>query len=180
MISPVILSDRNLKARLASGSIVIEPLEAPDVQIQPASIDLRLGAQFRIEIDNTPEGVVFDVRPGSSFRLLPGQFALASTVEWIRVPADLVARVEGRSSIGRRGVIVHATAGYVDPGFEGEITLELANLAGQPIDLLPGMRICQIVFHELSSPAERPYGPSRGSKYNGQRGPTLSRLDVTK
>lgn len=173
----MILSDRELRERIASGSIVVEPLDAPDLQIQPASIDLRLGTRFRIDSSEAREHIALEIEPGATFRLSPGQFALAATAEWVHVPADLVARVDGRSSIGRLGVIVHATAGYVDPGFEGEITLELANLSARPILLTPGTRICQLVFHQLTSPAQRPYGPDRGSKYSGQRGPTPSRAD---
>jgi dCTP deaminase len=113
---------------------------------------------------------------GEAFVLQPGEFALGSTYERVRVPDDLVARVEGRSSIGRIAVIVHATAGFIDPGFDGEITLELSNLGRCAVKLYPGMRISQVVFHTMTSAAERPYGPARGSKYQGQRGPIASRL----
>lgn len=169
----MILSDHDLKARLQSGSIVVSPLDDPDQQIQPASIDLRLGSVFyslrRDEYRTVPEG--------STYVLNPGEFALASTVERVSVPSDLVARVEGRSSLGRIALIVHATAGFIDPGFEGEITLELSNLGPRALLLRPGSRICQIVFQTMTSPADRPYGPARGSKYHGQTGPTLSRFE---
>lgn len=168
----MILSDRDLRQRLCDRSIVVEPLADLELQLQPASIDLRLGSQFRRAV----AGEVEEVNEGADFVLGPGEFALGTTLERVRVPPNLVARVEGRSSIGRLAILVHATAGFIDPGFEGEITLELANLGPTPASLRVGSRICQIVFHVLTSPAERPYGPARGSKYSGQTGPTPSRL----
>ncbi len=185
----MILSDRDLKARISSGDIGIDPLDDPELQIQPASIDLRLGNRFVVYklphvpcIDSAdPESVTgyteeIVIEEGASFTMHPGEFALGSTVERVRVPTDLVARVEGRSSIGRIAIVVHATAGFIDPGFDGEITLELANLGRCAVKLYPGMRISQVVFHTMTSPAERPYGPGRGSKYQGQTGPIASRL----
>lgn len=172
----MILSDRDLRARLLDGSIGLAPLLDLEQQLQPASIDLRLGDKFRSIADNESEAIV-TVPPGEVFVLEPGAFALGTTIERVRVPNDLVARVEGRSSVGRIAVIVHATAGFIDPGFEGEITLELANLGPKPARLSPGMRICQVVFHQLTSPVDRPYGTARGSKYAGQSGPTLSRIE---
>jgi dCTP deaminase len=185
----VILSDRDLRVRLDSGAIRIEPLDDPELQIQPASIDLRLASDFVVYrlphvpcIDPRDEGTVktytetIHIPEGDSFVLQPGEFALGSTLERVAVPADLVARVEGRSSIGRLAVVVHATAGFIDPGFEGQITLELSNLGRCAVKLYPGMRISQLVFHTMTSPAERPYGPARGSKYQGQSGPVTSRI----
>ncbi len=185
----MILSDADLKARLAKGEIEITPLDDPQLQIQPASVDLRLSDRFVVYqvphvacIDPHDESTIVDhtteikIEEGKPFVLHPGEFALGSTYERIKVPADLVARVEGRSSIGRLAVVVHATAGFIDPGFEGEITLELANLGNCAVKLYPGMRISQIVFHELKTPAERPYGSERGSKYQGQGGPVASRM----
>jgi dCTP deaminase len=185
----MILSDRDLKERLKSGSIGITPLDDPDLQIQPASVDLRLGARFVVYrlphvpcIDSRdPQSVTgytetIDIKEGEAFVLQAGEFALGSTFERVRVPDDLVARVEGRSSIGRIAIVVHATAGFIDPGFDGEITLELSNLGRCAVKLYPGMRISQVVFHTMTSPAERPYGPARGSKYQGQTGPVASRL----
>ncbi|MFW6067228.1 MAG: dCTP deaminase [Myxococcota bacterium] len=185
----MILSDRDLRARLDAGDVVLDPLADPDLQIQPASVDLRLAAQFvtyRLPhvpcIDaRDPRSVeeyteTIEIPEGGGFVLQPGEFALGSTLERVRVPPDLVARVEGRSSIGRLAVVVHATAGFIDPGFEGRITLELSNLGRCAVKLYPGMRISQIVFHTLSSPADRPYGPGRGSKYQGQQGPVPSRI----
>jgi dCTP deaminase len=185
----MILSDRDLRERLARGDIVIDPLEDAELQIQPASIDLRLGAEFVVYqlphvpcIDprdpSTVEGYTtrIDIPVGEAFVLQAGEFALGTTVERVRVPHDLVARVEGRSSIGRLAVVVHATAGFIDPGFDGRVTLELGNLGRCAVKLYPGMRISQIVYHQLSSPAERPYGPERGSKYQGQDAPVPSRI----
>lgn len=185
----MILSDRDLRLRLESGDIVVDPLDDPGVQIQPASIDLRLAAKFVVyrlphlpcidprdatSLEQYTDEV--DIAEGDGFILQPGEFVLGSTFERVRVPTDLVARVEGRSSIGRLAVVVHATAGFIDPGFEGRVTLELSNLGRCAVKLYPGMRISQIVFHTLTSPAERPYGPARGSKYQGQQGPVPSRI----
>lgn len=187
----MILSDRDLEARLAKGDLVVDPLDDPKVQIQPASIDLRLGNVFVVYktthvpfIDpQDPETVQkyterVTVKKGDSFILHPGEFALGSTIERVAIPTDLVARVEGRSSIGRLAVVVHATAGFIDPGFAGQITLELSNLGRVPVKLWPGMRISQIVLHTLTSPARRPYGKERGSKYQEQEGPVTSRIAV--
>jgi dCTP deaminase len=185
----MILSDRDIKARLDDGSIVIEPILDLDVQLQPSSVDLRLDKHFVVYnlahvpfIDPRDAETVrkytrtVTIADDEAFVLHPGEFALGSTMEWVKIPPDLVARVEGRSSIGRLAVVVHATAGFVDPGFEGNITLELSNLGRVAVKLYPGMRISQLVFHTMSSPAERPYGPARGSKYWGQQGPETSRI----
>lgn len=185
-----ILSDRDLKRRLfETRDLVVKPLDDPDVQVQPASIDLRLGREFLTfrnthvpfldpasgrEVRDYTERV--EVKEGDTFLMHPGEFALGATKEWVELPPDLVARVEGRSSLGRLALVVHATAGFIDPGFRGCITLELSNLGRLPIALRPGMRVCQIAVYELTSPAERPYGPERGSKYQGQRGPTASKV----
>jgi dCTP deaminase len=169
----MILSDTDLIARLRDGSLVIEPLEDLDVQVQPASVDLRLGSEFR-----GPGASEVEVASIARPRVLArGEMLLGTTLERVVIPHDLVARVEGRSSVGRLGLLVHATAGFVDPGFEGQITLELVNLGPQPITLEPGVRICQLTLHLLTSPASRPYGVARGSKYAGQRGPTSSRWE---
>lgn len=185
----MILSDRDLRRHLESGHIGIEPLDDPELQIQPASVDLRLAPTFVVYkhphvpcIDaRNPSSVedyteTIEIPAGEGFVLQPGEFALGSTHERVRVPSDLVARVEGRSSIGRLAVVVHATAGFVDPGFEGRITLELSNLGRCAVKLYPGMRISQLVFHTMLNPAERPYGAARGSKYQGQQGPVPSRI----
>jgi dCTP deaminase len=168
------LSDKTIRQRLAEGTLVIKPEPHPSA-IQPASIDLRLRADLR-----TMEG--FDAldryEDGTSGHWLePGEFLLGSTIEWIEVPDDMVVRVEGKSSIGRKGIVVHATAGFVDPGFKGNITLELANLSGHEFLLIPEMFICQISFDLLDQPAERPYG-SKGlnSRYQDSQGTVTSRL----
>ncbi|MFB6122666.1 MAG: dCTP deaminase [Haloferacaceae archaeon] len=185
----MILSDVDILSRLESGSLVIDPLDDVDQQVQPASVDLRLGEEF-LEFQRTNiscihpnrEDEVSDyitetvVADGDEFILHPGDFVLGTTKERVEVPADLVANVEGRSSLGRLAVVVHATAGYIDPGYRGQVTLELSNLGTAPVALTPGMRISQLVFTELKSPAERPYGAERGSKYQDQRGPQASRI----
>lgn len=185
----MILSDRDIRERLEKGDLVIETLDDPEMQIQPASVDLRLANDFVVyrlsrmavidprdaeTVERYTESV--HVKENDAFILHPGEFVLGSTRERVRIPDDLVARVEGRSSIGRLAVVVHATAGFIDPGFEGRITLELSNLGRVAVKLYPGMRISQVVFHTMSSPAERPYGPARGSKYFGQEGPVTSRI----
>ncbi|AWB27762.1 dCTP deaminase [Halococcoides cellulosivorans] len=185
----MILSDGDIRRRLDSGTLEIEPLADPDLQIQPASVDLRLGREFlEFRHTNIPcihpdsEQEVADyvdetrVDSGEEFILHPGDFVLGTTVERVTVPDDLIAHVEGRSSLGRLAVVVHATAGLCDPGFEGKITLELSNLGTAPVALTPEMRISQLTFTQLTNPAERPYGEERGSKYQGQTGPQASRI----
>ncbi|WP_211311837.1 dCTP deaminase [Halarchaeum salinum] len=185
----MILSDADLLDRMEAGDLVVEPLDDPELQIQPASIDVRLGKQF-LEFQHanipcihpTDETEVEDyvtetvVDEDGEFILHPGDFVLGTTKERVEIPPDLVAQVEGRSSLGRLAIVVHATAGFVDPGFRGKITLELSNLGTAPVALTPDMRISQIVFTELSSPAKRPYGAERGSKYQDQNGPQASRI----
>ncbi|MBI3911747.1 MAG: dCTP deaminase [Armatimonadetes bacterium] len=184
----MILSDRDIRAALEAGRIVIGPLEDIDVQIQPCSVDLRLGNRFvifrtslkpyidpRLD-DPTAYTEVVEVPDGEVFMLHPGEFVLATTKERVEVPEDLVARVDGRSSIGRLAVMVHATAGFVDAGFRGTVTLELSNVGKMPVALHPNMRICQISFQWLTSPAARPYGSRPGSKYQDQVGPTPSQI----
>jgi dCTP deaminase len=185
----MILSDTDILARLSEGTLVIDPLDDVDQQVQPASVDLRLGSEFlefqRTNIScihPTDEGEVSEyidetvVAEGSEFILHPGDFVLGTTKERVEMPVDLVANVEGRSSLGRLAVVVHATAGFVDPGYRGQVTLELSNLGTAPVALTPGMRVSQLVFTELSSPADRPYGTERGSKYQDQHGPQASRI----
>lgn len=181
-----ILSDKTLKEYLEYGKIGIEPLDYNDVQ--PASVDLRLGDEFKVfkvtskpyidskyDISSYMETV--KIKEGEPFIIHPNEFALATTSEYIKVPDDLVARVEGRSSMGRLGVTMHVTAGYIDPGFEGKITLEISNIGAMPVALYPGQRVCQIVFETLTTPSETPYGhPDRGSKYMGQTEPECSKI----
>ena len=183
----MVLSDRTIRAEIAAGRIVVEPIDLDD--IQPASIDLHLDCRFLV-FANTRQQAFIDVRQpldelteaveidaGTPFMLHPGEFALGSTLERIELPDDLVARLEGKSSLGRMGLLIHSTAGFVDPGWQGRLTLELSNVARLPIALYPGMKIGQISFLRLSTPAERLYGsPELGSKYQGQSGPTASRF----
>jgi dCTP deaminase len=180
----MVLSDRDIKAELEAGRIVITPLDLKDVQ--PASVDVRLGNNFRIfrnsshtVIDPTvsqpglTEEIV--VPEGEAFILHPGQFALGTTLERIGIPDDILGKLEGKSTLGRLGLMIHSTAGYVDPGWDGELTLELSNVATLPIMLRPGMRIGQMSFERMSSPVERPYGSAElGSHYQGQVGATPS------
>ena len=181
-----VLSDRTIKEQLAAGRLRIDPLD--EAAIQPASVDLRLAREFRV-FRSTARGFV-DVREpvedlteettigdGEPFVLQQGNFCLGSTVETVTLPDDIVARVDGKSSLGRLGLLVHATAGYVDPGWTGRLTLELSNQSQMPIALYQGMRIAQISFYTMTTPVERPYGsPELGSKYQGQTGPTPSRI----
>jgi len=185
----MILSDRDIRARLRTGELAIEPLADETLQIQPASVDLRLGREFLVYrpaqvtvLDpGDPAGIAASmdrviIEEQSAFVLHPGEFALGTTVERVKMPPDLVGMVDGRSSIGRLAVVVHATAGFIDPGFEGQVTLELSNIGSIAVKLYPGLRIAQIVLHQLSSPAELPYGLQRGSHYHLQTGPQASQI----
>jgi dCTP deaminase len=180
----MILSDRDLHAAIKNGELGIDPFE-PDL-IQPASVDVRLDRRFRVfnnqaytHIDPSQQQddltKLVEVTDGP-FVLHPGEFVLASTLEVFTLPADLAARLEGKSSLGRLGLLTHSTAGFIDPGFSGHVTLELSNVANLPITLWPGMKIGQLCVFRLSKPAERPYGSgATGSRYHGQQGPTPSR-----
>jgi dCTP deaminase len=181
----VILSDRTIREELAAGRIVIDPLD--EGAVQPSSVDLRLDRLFRVFLNHTMPVIdvkrdledltrLVEIQPDDAFILHPGEFVLGSTYEKIGVPDDLVARIEGKSSLGRLGLLIHSTAGFVDAGFSGHITLELSNVANLPITLYPGMKIGQVSFLRMTTPADAPYGSSTtGSKYQGQRGPTPSR-----
>ena len=181
----MILSDRSLREQIAAGRIVIDPLD--ESLIQPSSIDVRISNLFRVFRNHTA-GVIdvkedltaltelVEIATDEAFMLHPGEFVLGSTLERIAVPDDLVARIEGKSSLGRLGLLIHSTAGFIDAGFDGHITLELANVASLPITLYPGMKIGQVSFVQMTTPADNPYGSgAKGSKYQGQRGPTPSR-----
>lgn len=186
-----ILSDKTIKEYLEKGKIVIDPLK-DEQQIQPSSVDMRLGDEFKVfkvirkpYIDPKDEEDIAEymesstVPEGEAFIIHPNEFALATTQEYVKVPDDLVARVEGRSSMGRLGVTMHVTAGYVDPGFEGRITLEISNIGAMPVALYPGQRVCQLVFETMTTPAELPYGhPKRNSKYMKQLKPESSRVKL--
>jgi dCTP deaminase len=180
----MVLSDGDIRAELSAGRIVIDPY-VPEA-VQPSSVDLHLDNRFRVfrnsrypYIDvreEQPELTeLVEIRDDEPFILHPGEFVLGSTLERVELPNDLVARLEGKSSLGRLGLLIHSTAGYVDPGWEGNLTLELSNVANLPITLYDGMKIGQISFQRLSSPVEVAYGDARlGSRYRGQRDPTAS------
>ncbi|WP_024801687.1 dCTP deaminase [Nocardia sp. BMG51109] len=181
----MLLSDRDIRAELATGRLALEPFE--EKLVQPSSVDVRLDRMFRV-FNNTrythidpaqrQDELTTLVEPadGEPFVLHPGEFVLGSTLEVCTLPDDLAGRLEGKSSLGRLGLLTHSTAGFIDPGFSGHITLELSNVANLPITLWPGMKIGQLCLFRLTSPAENPYGSGAvGSKYQGQRGPTPSR-----
>ena len=181
----MLLSDRDIRAEIAAGRVGCEPFT--ESMIQPSSVDVRLDKFFRVfenhkysvidpsmeQPDLTREVIAEGDEP---FILHPGEFVLASTYEVITLPDDIAGRLEGKSSLGRLGLLTHSTAGFIDPGFSGHITLELSNVANLPVKLCPGMKIGQLCLIKLSSPAEHPYGSEKyGSRYQGQRGPTASR-----
>jgi len=181
----VLLSDRDIRAELDAGRVVLDPYEPS--MLQPSSIDVRLDKFFRL-FDNhrypfidpsqeQPELTrLVEAQGDEPLVLHPGEFVLGSTFETVTLPDDVAARLEGKSSLGRLGLLTHSTAGFIDPGFSGHVTLELSNVATLPITLWPGMKIGQMCFFRLSSPAENPYGSEAyGSRYQGQRGPTASR-----
>ena len=180
-----VLSDGTIRRLVEQGRIVIEPWH-PEL-VQPASVDLKLGDTFRvfhnhrtaaIDLREPPTNLTEEipVADGEAFVIHPGEFALGRTEEWVELPDDVVARIEGKSSLGRLGLIVHATAGFVDPGFKGTLTLEITNLTRVPIKLYPGLLIAQLSFMGLDAPAQRPYGSAElGSHYQGQTAATESR-----
>ncbi len=181
----MLLSDRDIRAEIDRGRVVLDPYD--ESMVQPSSVDIRLDRFFRVfenhryphidPAEDQPE-LTRSVEPDGDepFILHPGEFVLGSTYEVITLPNDVAARLEGKSSLGRLGLLTHSTAGFIDPGFSGHLTLELSNVATLPIKLWPGMKIGQFCFFRLSSPAENPYGSARyGSRYQGQRGPTQSR-----
>ena len=187
MAATSVLSDGTIRRLVDAGRIRIEPWD-PDM-VQPASVDLRLGRSFRvfhnhrasaIDLRDPPTNLTehVEVREDESFVIHPGEFVLGRTEEWVELPDDVVARIEGKSSLGRLGLIVHATAGFVDPGWRGTLTLEITNLTRVPIKLWPGLPIAQLSFMGLDAPAERPYGhPELGSHYHGQVDATESRYE---
>ena len=187
MTATSVLSDGTIRRLVDAGSIKIEPWDPG--MVQPASVDLRLGNSFRvfhnhrvsaIDLRDPPRDLTEQVVVGDdeAFIIHPGEFCLGRTEEWVELPDDIVARIEGKSSLGRLGLIVHATAGFCDPGWKGTLTLELANLTRVPIKLWPGLAIAQLSFMTLDRAAERPYGhPDLGSHYHGQVEATESRFD---
>lgn len=181
----MLLSDRDIRAEIAAGRVAVEPFA--ESMVQPSSVDVRLDRFFRV-FENHKYSVIDPsieqseltreviVEPNEHFILHPGEFVLASTYEVITLPDDIAGRLEGKSSLGRLGLLTHSTAGFIDPGFSGHITLELSNVANLPVKLFPGMKIGQLCLIKLSSPAEHPYGSAvYASRYQGQRGPTASR-----
>ena len=181
----MLLSDRDIAAEIDAGRVKVEPFEPK--MIQPSSVDVRLDRFFRV-FENHKYSVIdpsieqseltreVAVTGGEHFILHPGEFVLASTYEVITLPDDIAGRLEGKSSLGRIGLLTHSTAGFIDPGFSGHITLELSNVANLPVKLFPGMKIGQLCLIKLSSPAQHPYGSAvYGSRYQGQRGPTPSK-----
>jgi dCTP deaminase len=181
----VVLSDRTISRLLDEGRIEIDPYD--DALLQPSSVDVRVDRYFRvfrnnrypyIDVKEEQEGLteLLEIDDETPFVLHPGEFVLGSTLERIALPDDLVARLEGKSSLGRLGLLIHSTAGFIDPGWDGHVTLELSNVANLPITIYHGMKIGQISFMQMTEPAETPYGASSiGSKYKGQQGPTASR-----
>jgi dCTP deaminase len=181
-----VLSDRDIRAALQAGRVRIDPYDASC--LQPSSVDLHLDADFRVFRNNRYPFIdvrseqpdlteLVTVAEDEPFILHPSEFVLGQTLEWVELPDDLVARLEGKSSLGRLGLLIHSTAGYVDPGWKGNLTLELSNVANLPIALYRGMKIGQISFYNMSSPVERPYGSRElGSKYQGQSTPTESQF----
>jgi dCTP deaminase len=184
-LAGMLLSDHDIKAELDSGRVGLDPYEPS--MIQPSSVDVRLDRFFRLfdnhkypfidpAVDQPELTRLVEMDPDEAFILHPGEFVLGSTYETVTLPDDLAARLEGKSSLGRLGLLTHSTAGFVDPGFSGHVTLELSNVATLPIKLWPGMKIGQLCFMRLSSPADKPYGSAEySSRYQGQRGPTASR-----
>ncbi|MFT4235025.1 MAG: dCTP deaminase [Microbacterium sp.] len=181
----MLLSDRDIRAQIDQGRIALDPYDAQ--MIQPSSVDVRIDRYFRLfdnhkypfidPAEDQPELTrLVEVAPDEPFVLHPGEFVLGSTFEQVTLPDDIAARLEGKSSLGRLGLLTHSTAGFIDPGFTGHVTLELSNVATLPIKLWPGMKIGQMCFFQLSSPAENAYGSGPyGNRYQGQRGPTASR-----
>lgn len=181
----MLLSDRDIRSEIDAGRVRIDPFDSS--MIQPSSIDVRIDRFFRL-FDNHKYPVIdpsqeqpelthqVEVKPDEAFVLHPGEFVLASTYEMVTLPSDVAARLEGKSSLGRLGLLTHSTAGFIDPGFSGHVTLELSNVATLPIKIWAGMKIGQLCFFRLTSAAEHAYGSERyGSRYQGQRGPTPSR-----
>ena len=181
----MLLSDRDLRAEIDAGRLAVDPFD--DKLLQPSSIDVRLDRFFRVFVNTRYTHIdpslqqdeltsLVEPEGDEPFVLHPGEFVLGSTFELVTLADDLAGRLEGKSSLGRLGLLTHSTAGFIDPGFSGHITLELSNVANLPVTIYPGMKIGQISFVQLSEPAETPYGTGEiGSKYQGQRGPTPSR-----
>ena len=186
----MVLSDRDIKKYIKEGKIKIKPKPDFKEQLGSASLDLRLGNEFRVfdhirkPFVDTKNSKTFEnitelikIKNSEPFVFQPGQFVLAVTLEEISLSDDIVARIDGRSSIGRLGIVIHSTAGHIDAGFQGRVNLEMENIGMMPVLLYPGMRICQLVFQELSSPAETPYYKKKGAKYLRAKSPEESKLE---
>ncbi|WP_028280336.1 dCTP deaminase [Arthrobacter sp. H5] len=181
----MLISDRDIRTEIAGERIVLDPYDP--AMVQPSSVDVRIDRYFRLfdnhkyahidPAEDQPDLTrLVEVAPDEPFILHPGEFVLGSTYETVTLPHDIAARLEGKSSLGRLGLLTHSTAGFIDPGFSGHVTLELSNMATLPIKLWPGSKIGQLCFFKLTSPAEYPYGSGKyGNRYQGQRGPTASR-----
>ncbi len=183
----MILPDHEIKKLLKEGRLRIEPLDDPENQIQPAWVDLRLGNEFVVfKVTGTPyidtrketkgyseKITISEDRP---FIIHPGEFVLGKVMEYISVPDDLVGSVDGRSSLGRLGIVVHTTSSSVNPGWDGHLVLEMANVGKMPVALYPGMRVCKITFHKMTSPAEVPYSKRKNAKYKNQMEIVNSRM----
>lgn len=188
----MILSDRDIKKALAEKKIVIDPMPVMEEALSACAVDLRLHNEFEVfehthipffdlkHMDEVEVTKKITVEPGKYFIMQPGEFALASTYEWIELPADIAGRLEGRSSLGRLGIVVHSTAALIHPGMKGRIVLELSNLSQVPVALYPGMRVCALSFEPLTSPAEVPYSMQKSAKYCNQQGVTGSRINKEK
>lgn len=189
----MILSDRDIKRALKESRVVVTPKPNLLEQLGSSSLDLRLGYHFRIfkhrrrpyvdPLDpKTMEDMTEEVKISKKepYVIQPGEFCLASILEWVELPDDIAARIDGRSSLGRLGLVIHSTAGHIDPGFRGSITMELSNIGMMPILLYPKMRICQLVFEQLSSPVEKPYYKKPGAKYAGKKTPAETALGKEK
>lgn len=178
-----VFSDGSIRRAIESGKIKVTPYD--ETLVQPSSMDVLLGNHFRVFRNHgatcidprSPQRMTEEIimEGDLPFILHPGEFVLGTTLEHITLPADTVSRLEGKSSLGRLGLLIHSTAGYIDPGFSGQITLEISNIANLPIKLYPGMRIGQLSFHALTEPSEKPYGSAGVGKYQGQTGATESR-----
>lgn len=188
----MVLNDREIREFLSSKKIIIEPIDM-DAQVQPCSVDLRLANLFRVFkrtekafIDPASDGSLenctelIETKDGKPFILHPQEFMLASTIEYLKLPDDVVGRLDGRSSLGRLGIIIHSTAGHVEPGFYGRLTLEVTNIGKMPVALYPGMRVCQISFEKLSSACEKPKNKREGAKYLGSDTPLASKITLDK
>lgn len=183
----MILPDHEIKKFLKEGKILIEPLENPDIQIQPSGVDLLLGSEFRIfktssihcldtKKENQDCTEIVKIEEGKPFIIHPGEFVLGTVKEYLKMPDDLVGSMDGRSSLGRLGIMIHTTSSSINPGWEGRLVLEISNIGKTPVALYPGQRVAKLTFHKMTSAAERPYGLRKESKYHKQNGLGQSKI----